>query len=175
MQAPRPSCLPIVLPAVKCDLGPRGLGLSSISLGWTSHASSLPYCFTKLWNVAWLWADILTPEHLMQGYCFTRLAYIAPRLIDYNWLIDFNTGWVNNLGVSCTASDTEKNVWMFSEKTKISKKYIEFLKNVLVDLEDQDCLYIVTCQWGGVSNKPPGLQAAPRNGARDSLVRSQVD
>ena len=33
---------------------------------------------------------------------------------------------------------------------------------------------IVTRQWGGVSN-PPGLQAATRHGARDPLVRSQVD
>ena len=35
--------------------------------------------------------------------------------------------------------------------------------------------YIVTCQRGGVSNKPPGLQAATRHGASDHLVRSQVD
>ena len=28
-------------------------------------------------------------------------------------------------------------------------------------------LYIVTCQRGGVSNKPPGLQAATRHEARD--------
>ncbi len=31
---------------------------------------------------------------------------------------------------------------------------------------------IVTCQRGGVSNKPPGLQAATRHRARDALVRS---
>ncbi len=36
-------------------------------------------------------------------------------------------------------------------------------------------LDIVMCQRGGVSNKPPGLQAATRHGARDPLVRSQVD
>ncbi len=35
--------------------------------------------------------------------------------------------------------------------------------------------YIVACQLGGVSNKPPGVQAATRHGARDPLVRSQVD
>ncbi len=34
---------------------------------------------------------------------------------------------------------------------------------------------IVACQRGGVSNKPPGLQTATRHGARDPLVRSQVD
>ncbi len=33
------------------------------------------------------------------------------------------------------------------------------------------CNAIVTCQRGGVSNKPPGLQAATRHGARDPLVR----
>ncbi len=32
--------------------------------------------------------------------------------------------------------------------------------------------HIVTCQQGGVSNKPPGPQAATRHGARDPLVRS---
>ncbi len=36
-------------------------------------------------------------------------------------------------------------------------------------------LYIDACQRGGVSNKPPGLQAVTRHGARDPLVRSQVD
>ncbi len=35
--------------------------------------------------------------------------------------------------------------------------------------------YIVTCQRGGVSNKPLGLQAETRHRARDLLVRSQVD
>ncbi len=29
--------------------------------------------------------------------------------------------------------------------------------------------YIVACQQGGVSNKPPGLRAAIRHGARDPL------
>ncbi len=36
-------------------------------------------------------------------------------------------------------------------------------------------IYIVACQRGGVSNKPPGLQTATRHGARDPLVRSQLD
>ncbi len=35
--------------------------------------------------------------------------------------------------------------------------------------------HIVTCQRDGVSNKPPVLQAATRHGARDHVVRSQVD
>ena len=40
---------------------------------------------------------------------------------------------------------------------------------------DRINVYIVACQRGGVSNKPPGLQTATRHGARDPLVRSQVD
>ena len=36
---------------------------------------------------------------------------------------------------------------------------------------------ILSCAGGGdgISNKPHGLQAATRHGARDPLVRSQVD
>ena len=42
--------------------------------------------------------------------------------------------------------------------------------------QDDDLpIYIVACQRDEVSKKPPGLKAATRHGARDPLVRSQVD
>ncbi len=34
---------------------------------------------------------------------------------------------------------------------------------------------IVMCQWGGVSNKPPGLRAVTRQGPNDPLAHSQVN
>ncbi len=58
---------------------------------------------------------------------------------------------------------------LFSYACNCNTSYgIQFLPVDPVHMLHMD---IVTIQWGGVSNKPPGLQAATRHGASDPLVR----
>ena len=56
---------------------------------------------------------------------------------------------------------------------KRRKKHVKYTKNlILLNYRYTVYMYnIVACQRGGVSNKPPGLRAATRHGARDPLVR----
>ncbi len=45
------------------------------------------------------------------------------------------------------------------------------IKHFNIKSKAEENVYIVTCHRGGISNKPPGLQAATRHGASDTLVR----